>query len=117
MKLIFDEAVLNRLKDWETADIVLDYDQTLGENGRPVDGCAIGTRFRLVAIDHDSVPDIFSVTIDSNLGPIYLKKDGEMFLTKDMILTQATDFRIQLKDTGALIDSNVQIVDLRTSKP
>lgn len=116
MKLTVDEAVLNRLKDWEKADIVLDYDQTLGENGRPVDGCAIGTRFRLVAIDQNSVPDIFAVIIDSNLGPIYFKKDGEMFLTKDMTLTQAADFRIQLKDAGALIDSNVQIVDLRTSK-
>lgn len=116
MKLTLDNAVLARLSDWTDADIVLDYDQTISENGRPVDGCAIGTRYRLIAIDKGTVPSIFAVTIDSDLSPIYFKKDGLMFLSKDMTLTQTSDFRIQLKDTGALIDSNVQILDLRTSK-
>ena len=114
MKLTLDDAVLNRLSHWTTADVVLDYDQTIGETGRPVDGCAIGTRFSLIAIDKDTLPPQFDVVIDSNLAPIYFKKDGELFLTKDMTLTQNTDFRVQLKDAGSLIDSNVQVLDLRT---
>lgn len=114
MKLKIDKTIITRLSDWTKADIVLDYDQSIGENLGPVDGCAIGTRFRLVAIDQNTVPDIFSVMIDSDLGPIYFKKDGEMFLTKDMTLSQAPDFRVELKDAGALIDSNVKVVDLRT---
>lgn len=115
MKLELDKALMARLSNWATADIVLDYDKSIGTNTGPVDGCAIGTRFRLVAIDPNTIPDIFSVIIDSNLGPIYFKKDGELFLTKDMTLTQAPDFRVELKDAGALIDSNIQIIDLRTT--
>lgn len=114
MKLKLDKSLMARLSDWAKADIVLDYDQSIGENLGPVDGCAIGTRFRLVAIDQNTVPKLFSVIIDSDLGPVYFKKDGETFLTKDMTLTQAPDFRVELKDDGALIDSNVKVVDLRT---
>ena len=113
MKLTLDDAVLSRLSHWTTADVVLDYDQTIGETGRPVDGCAIGTRFRLIAIDKGTLPPQFDVVIDSNLAPIYFKKDGELFLTKDMTLTQNADFRVQLKDAGSLIDSNVQVLHLR----
>ena len=31
-----------------------------------------------------------------------------------MTLTQNADFRVQLKDAGSLIDSNVQVLDLRS---
>ena len=65
MKLTLDDAVLSRLSHWTTADVVLDYDQTIGETGRPVDGCAIGTRFRLIAIDKGTLPPQFDVVIRS----------------------------------------------------
>ena len=42
MKITFDEQILTRLSNWSDADLVLDFDNTLGETGRPVEGCSIG---------------------------------------------------------------------------
>ena len=48
MKITFDEQILTRLSNWSDADLVLDFDNTLGETGRPVEGCSIGTNYRLI---------------------------------------------------------------------
>ena len=116
MKITFDEQVLARLTDWSDADIVLDFDNTIGETGRPVEGCSIGTNYRLIAIDKGTVPDIFDVVIASNFAPKKKKKYGEMFLENDMTITENTDKRVQLKASGEVIDSNVQILDYRQAK-
>lgn len=116
MKITFDEQVLARLTDWSDADIVLDFDNTIGETGRPVEGCSIGTNYRLIAIDKGTVPDIFDVVIASNFTPLHFKKYGEMFLENDMTITENTDKRVQLKASGEVIDSNVQILNYRQAK-
>lgn len=116
MKITFDEQVLARLVDWSDADVVLDFDNTLGETGRPVEGCSIGTNYRLIAIDKGTVPEVFDVIIDSNLAPLHFKKYGEMFLENGMTITENTDKRVQLKAAGEVIDSNVQILNYRQAK-
>ena len=116
MKITFDEQVLARLTDWSDADIVLDFDNTIGETGRPVEGCSIGTNYRLIAIDKGTVPDIFDVVIASNFTHQHFKKYDEMFLKNDMTITENTDKRVQLKASGEVIDSNVQMTDHRQAK-
>ncbi|GHU35994.1 hypothetical protein FACS1894193_12980 [Bacilli bacterium] len=116
MKITFDEQILARLADWSNADLVLDFDNTLGETGRPVEGCSIGTNYRLIAIAKGTVPDVFDITIDSNFAPLHFKKYGEMFLENGMTITENTDKRVQLKAAGEVIDSNVQILDYRQIK-
>jgi uncharacterized protein YqkB len=39
-----------------------------------------------------------------------------MFLENDMTITENTDKRVQLKASGEVIDSNVQILDYRQAK-
>ncbi|MDR1606055.1 MAG: iron-sulfur cluster biosynthesis family protein [Streptococcaceae bacterium] len=114
MKITFDAQVLARVANWTDADLILDFDQTIGENGRPVEGCSIGTNYRLIAIDKGTVPDVFDVIIDSNFAPLHFKAYGRVFLTKDMTLTENPDKRVQLKESGEVIDSNVQVLDFRT---
>ena len=110
MKITFDEQVLARLSNWSNADVVLDFDNTLGETGRPVEGCSIGTNYRLIAIDKGTVPEVFDIIIDSNLAPLHFKKYGGMTITEN------TDKRIQFKAAGEIIDSNVQVLDYRQAK-
>lgn len=116
MKIEFDNAVLAKLAEYSNADLVLDLDNTFSAKGQPVDSCTIGSRFRLIAIDKDSIPDTFDVTIETNFAPIHLKKYGQVFLEKEMTLDQSPDKRYQLKSHGELMDSNVEILDYRTEK-
>ncbi|GFH42781.1 hypothetical protein Hs30E_13320 [Lactococcus hodotermopsidis] len=113
MKMTFDNKILKKVASWTGADIVLDFDNTIGENGRPVEGCSIGTKFRLIAIDKGTVPEEFDVIIDSNFVPLHFKKYGEMFLKNEMTLSEDELKRAQLRENGEIIDSNVVLLDLR----
>ncbi|GFH40329.1 iron-sulfur cluster biosynthesis family protein [Pseudolactococcus insecticola] len=113
MKITFDDKILAKVADFSDADLVLDFDNTIGENGRPVEGCSIGTNYRLIAINKGTVPESFDTVIDSNFAPLHFKKYGQMFLTKDMTLSEDSVRRVQLKESGEVIDSNVQILDYR----
>lgn len=114
MKITFDDNVLKKVASWSDADIVLDFDNTIGENGRALEGCSIGTNYRLIAIDKGTVPEIFDVIIESNFAPLHFKKYGEMFLKHDMTLTEDAVKRVQLMESGEVIDSNVQVLDYRS---
>jgi uncharacterized protein YqkB len=116
MKITLDENVLKLVANWSDADVVLDFDNTIGKTERAVEGCAIGTNYRLIAIDKGTVPEVFDVIVESNFAPLHFKKYGEVFLKNDLTLTQDTSKRLQLKESGEIIDSNVQILDLRGHK-
>ncbi|MBL3715365.1 iron-sulfur cluster biosynthesis family protein [Lactococcus muris] len=116
MKFIFDKEVGERLVKFENADFVLDFDHELSEKNESVDACAGGiSRYRLLAIDKGKLPEVFDAHLDSEFGPIYFKKWGEMFWgSQDLYAKVEGSYNlIALKTEGEYLSHNLLIVDYR----
>ena len=118
MKFTFDETVENKLKAFDNADLVLDFDHTLSESLEEVDSCAGGiSRYRIVAVDKGAVPADFDAEIESEFGPVYYKGWGKIFFSEDLTARVEGSYNlISLKTPGETLSDNLLIVDFRGKK-
>ncbi|MGM9886244.1 MAG: iron-sulfur cluster biosynthesis family protein [Lactococcus sp.] len=117
MKITFDETVSQRLSELKKtipADLVLDFDHTLSRELVGQDCCGI-TRYRLVLIEKNQLPDVFDGSIPSNCGLIYYKKWGSMYLDPQMQIRKNGPL-IEIMGAGELIAPNIEIVDFRNEQ-
>lgn len=116
MKIIFDENVSEKLAKFEDTDLVLDFDHELSEKHEAVDACAGGiSRYRILAIDKGKLPEVFDAHLDSDFGPVYFKKWGEMFWNgQDLHAKVEGSYNlIALKTDGEYLSHNLLVVDYR----
>ncbi|RZI48318.1 iron-sulfur cluster biosynthesis family protein [Lactococcus kimchii] len=118
MKITFDEKTAEKIKAFGDVDLVFDFDHSLSEKLEAVDACAGGiSRYRIVAVDKGTVPDVFDATIDSEFGPIYYKAYGTYFFQDEMSTVINPSYNlIELRSTAELLSSNLLIVDFRDKK-
>ncbi len=118
MKIKFDELTANKIKDWGDVDLVFDFDHTLSETRTSVDACAGGiSRYRIVAVNKGTVPEIFDASMDSQFGPIFYKKYGSYFFHEEMSTEMDPTYHlIQLKSPAELLSPNLLLVDFRGGK-
>lgn len=116
MKIIFDKTVSEKLAKFDNADFVLDFDHELSEKNEAIDACAGGiSRYRILAIDKGKLPEAFDAHMDSEFGPVYFKKWGEMFWNaQDLHAKVEGSYNlIALKTDGEYLSHNLLIVDYR----
>ncbi|MBO0422753.1 iron-sulfur cluster biosynthesis family protein [Enterococcus plantarum] len=98
------------------AVIILDLDDGVG-NYSKMGVCSLDTSFRLLVLDQVQDKSDFGLTVDSDMGAIYIKDYSKRYLDEEMILE--VDPRLQvfkLKSPSGVLDGNVPIVDLRPEK-
>lgn len=113
MKIKIEEGLLKRFNNFETAKYILDFDHTLSREAVSTDCCGI-TRFRLVLVDE--VPKIFDGQIESNIGTIYFKNWGKMYLDENMKLRPLSNGLVEFISDNSVIAQNVQIFDFRNTE-
>lgn len=110
MKLSFDEKVKTKLENFGAGQLAFDYDHSLSAD-EAANSCDIITRFRVVAVD--KVPESFDAEMDSELGKIAYKSEGERYLEQNMKLSANNLGVIELSADSGQLGSNVEIADLR----
>ena len=117
MKITFDEKTASKIKTFadEGAVLVFDFDHTISEKNVAVDSCAGGiSRYRIVAIDPGTLPDLFDGQIESEFGPLYYKTYGGYFFHETMDTRINTAYNlIELHSPAETLSQNLLIVDFR----
>lgn len=117
MKIKFDTAIAEKLGGLladQSANLVLDFDHTLSRENNGLDCCGI-SRYRLVLIDKETLPDVFDMEIESSFGPIYFKKWASFYLEENMTIRQKNNL-IEFLGDGGQIAPHMEIVDFRNKK-
>jgi uncharacterized protein YqkB len=110
MKLEIDISLLKKFKNYQEAKYILDFDHSLSRDHVSTDCCGI-TRYRLILVD--DVTQIFDAQIQSNLGDVYFKDWGKMYLDENMKLHLLENGLIEFSSDNNTIAMNVQIFDFR----
>ena len=100
----------------DKAIIVLDLDDGVGKYSK-MGVCSLDISFRLLLLDQLQDKSDFGLTLDSDIGAIYIKDYSKRYLDEKMTLE--IDPRLQvfkLKSPSGVLDGNVPIVDLRPEK-
>lgn len=93
--------------------IILDLDDGVGKYSK-MGICSLDTSFRLLILNQLQDRSDFNLTVDSDIGAIYVKDYSKRYLDEEM--TIEVDPRLQvfkLKSPSGMLDGNVPIVDLR----
>jgi uncharacterized protein YqkB len=116
MEITFKNTVKNQIlkliENDSRAKLVLDFDHSLARENVGSDCCGV-TRYRTVITDSLPGRPAFDGIINSNLGPVYFKKWGAMYLDEKMTIDRNGCGFIQIQGNGALIAENSEIVDYR----
>lgn len=97
----------------DEAVIILDIDDGVGKYSK-MGVCSLDTSFRLVILEQMQDKSDFQLTLDSDIGAVYIKDYSKRYL--DEVMTLEVDPRLQvfkLKSPSGILDGNVPIVDLR----
>ncbi|OTN89458.1 hypothetical protein A5819_001950 [Enterococcus sp. 7E2_DIV0204] len=95
------------------AVIILDLDDGVGRYSK-MGVCSLDTSFRLLLLDQLQDKSDFNLSLDSDIGSVYIKDYSKRYLDEEMTLE--VDPRLQvfkLKSLSGVLDGNVPIVDLR----
>ncbi|WP_086443920.1 iron-sulfur cluster biosynthesis family protein [Candidatus Enterococcus lemimoniae] len=95
------------------AVIILDLDDGVGRYSK-MGVCSLDTSFRLLLLDQLQDKSDFNLSLDSDIGSVYIKDYSKRYLDEEMTLE--VDPRLQvfkLKSPSGVLDGNVPIVDLR----
>ncbi|EOL49361.1 iron-sulfur cluster biosynthesis family protein [Enterococcus caccae] len=114
---ISDEAQLKLTPYLESkAVLILDLDDGVGKYSR-MGVCSLDTSFRLLILDQLQDTSDFDLTLDSDIGAVYIKDYSKRYLDEEMTLE--VDQRLQvfkLKSPSGVLDGNVPLVDLRPNQ-
>jgi uncharacterized protein YqkB len=95
------------------ATIILDLDDGVG-NYSKMGVCSLDTSFRLLILDKEQSKDDYNLTLDSDLGAIYIKDYSQSYMDEQMTLTVDPRLQVfQLHGPSGVLDAQVPIVDLR----
>ncbi|NVY96433.1 iron-sulfur cluster biosynthesis family protein [Lactobacillus sp. DCY120] len=112
VQINFQPEVVAKLeqKDLSKYHILLDLEDGTAFDERHALSCSFDVNFRLLLVPKEvSLPD-FYLMVDSNLGPIGVKKNSQMYLDSNLKLTQkAGSSAIILQNDSGIIDSNVPV--------
>ena len=97
----------------DQAVIILDLDDGVGKYSK-MGICSLDTSFRLLILEQLQDKSDFDLTLDSDIGAVYIKDYSKRYLDEEMTLE--VDPRLQvfkLNSPSGILDGNVPIVDLR----
>jgi uncharacterized protein YqkB len=95
------------------ATIILDLDDGVG-NYSKMGVCSLDTSFRLLILAKEQSKDDYNLTLDSDLGAIYIKDYSQSYMDEQMTLTVDPRLQVfQLHGPSGVLDAQVPIVDLR----
>jgi uncharacterized protein YqkB len=117
MKLTMSEAVTKKLAGYnlEGSALLLDLDDGVGPYSK-LGICSLDTSFRFLLVADNPVPAPYSVTLSSEVGPIYIKDYTLTYFDKEPKLSLNDRFQsIMLETESGVVDRNVEVIDLRKS--
>ncbi|CAM3253749.1 hypothetical protein GHI93_12535 [Lactococcus hircilactis] len=114
MKLTSDQKVKEKIAGLKKENdiLVLDYDDSIGDTGRPKDSCAIVSQFRLIVTAKENLTDEFDGTFESDLGKIYCKQSGKIYFDDAMNARSSSNYGFELMGAGSLLTPNLKIEKL-----
>ncbi|AKX85357.1 hypothetical protein H318_13134 [Enterococcus durans IPLA 655] len=115
MYLKISEKAQERLQKYtdEGATIILDLDDGVGKYSK-MGVCSLDTSFRLLLLDKKQEKNDYPLTVDSDIGEVYIKDYSKMYMDEAMTLTLDPRLGVfKLESPSGTLDSHVQLVDLR----
>ncbi|WP_165003908.1 MULTISPECIES: iron-sulfur cluster biosynthesis family protein [unclassified Enterococcus] len=115
MYLKVSEKAQERLQKYidEGATVILDLDDGVGEFSK-MGVCSLDTSFRLLLLDKKQGKKDYQLSLDSDIGEIYIKDYSKMYMDESMTLTLDPRLGVfRLESPSGSLDSHVQLVDLR----
>ncbi|MBO0482115.1 iron-sulfur cluster biosynthesis family protein [Candidatus Enterococcus courvalinii] len=115
MELIVTKEAQNWLESHREEDeqILLDLENGDGPFADSRITCQLDTAFRLILIKKQSTADLslYSILVDTPLGPIRIKKSAEMYLDDPTTLALEPTYQsLQLKGPSGLLKGNLPVV-------
>lgn len=116
MKLTITDAAKKKIQDniSGNAKFFLSLDDGVGKYS-DAGSCAIDTSFDFIAVDPDLEDQDFDESMDSDLGPIYIKGYSKSYMDQNLKLDLKMNI-LQLSGDAGIIDENVPISDERKDK-
>ncbi|MCK8624506.1 iron-sulfur cluster biosynthesis family protein [Apilactobacillus xinyiensis] len=113
MKITITDAAKSKIKNKLDGKykLLLNFDDGVG-NHSDVGSCAIGISFDLLAVSLDDNDPAFDETLESDLGPIYIKGYSKSYLDQGLKL-DVTYNELVLKGDAGMLDGNVALKDER----
>ncbi len=97
----------------EGAMIILDLDDGVGTYSK-MGVCSLDTSFRLLLLDKKQEKNDYPLTLDSDIGEVYIKDYSKMYMDEAMTLTLDPRLGVfKLEGPSGTLDGHVQLVDLR----
>lgn len=114
MYLTFSSTAQKRIKPLVTTDtrIALDLDDGVGPFSDAAT-CTFDVAFNLVLCQDSDLSDDFNVTIDSDLGPVYIKDYTTEQLDSALNLDVDHYLRYKLSGPSGILDPNVTLRNLQ----
>ncbi|UQS84502.1 iron-sulfur cluster biosynthesis family protein [Apilactobacillus apisilvae] len=116
MKLTITDAAKTKIQNIVpgNAKYFLSLDDGVG-NYSDAGSCAIDTSFDFIAVDPDLEDKDFNESMDSDLGPIYIKGYSKSYMDQNLKLDVKMNI-LQLSGDAGIIDENVPVTDQRNKK-
>lgn len=114
MYLTFSDTALQRISPLVTTDtrIALDLDDGVGPFSNSAT-CTFDVAFNLVLCQASDLSDDFNMTIDSDLGPVYIKDYTTEQLDSALKLDVDQYLRYKLSGPSGILDPNVTLRNLQ----
>lgn len=115
MELKMSQAVINKLEGYHSNEgaLLLDLDDGVGPYSK-LGICSLDTSFRFLLVSDKEVPAPYTITLSSAVGPIYIKDYTANYFDQEPKLNLNERFQsIMLETESGVVDSNVEIIDLR----
>ncbi|KRM69941.1 iron-sulfur cluster biosynthesis family protein [Apilactobacillus ozensis] len=113
MKITITDAAKSKIKNRLNGEykLLLNFDDGVG-NYSDVGSCAIGISFDLLAVKPEDNDPAFDDSLDSDLGPIYIKGYSKSYLDQGLKLDVNYN-ELVLKGDAGMLDGNVALKDER----
>ena len=115
MYLKISEKAQERLEKYvqEGAINILDLDDGVGKYSK-MGVCSLDTSFRLLLLDKKQEKTDYPLTIDSDMGEVFIKDYSKMYMDEEMSLTLDPRLNVfKLESPSGTLDNYVPLVDLR----
>ena len=115
MELLLTDEAKEKLLAQQNEDeqLLLDIEDGDGPFADSRVTCQIDTSFRLILVKKETTKDLslYSVQVETAVGPIYIKKSALMYLDDPTtIAVEPTYKSLQLKGPSGLLKGNLQII-------
>lgn len=119
MKITFDDESKKILMDKKQDNevILLDLDDGVGMFSK-VGMCSLDTSFRILLVE-DSIDfhNDYSLEIDSNAGPVFVKKSSDYYFKDNITFkVKPSTTTLQMSDSSEMIDGSVGIEHIKKAE-